>query len=111
MYREQTEAVLIMKKKIKRGARQGCMLSPDHFSFYSEMIMRILKGYPKIKVRRHNVDNLKYADDTVFVVNKEHLQRLLDIVEKENRTNSCQSKYECQQITIFINQNKLKQMY
>ena len=26
-------------KKIKRGVRQGCVLSQDHFSLYSEMIM------------------------------------------------------------------------
>ena len=46
-----------LKKKIKRGVRQGCVLSPL-FSLFSEIVMRNVKGYPGIKVGGHNVNNL-----------------------------------------------------
>ena len=42
------------------------MLSPDLFSLYIEVIMRNLERYPRMKVRGHNVNNLRYADDTVW---------------------------------------------
>ena len=42
--------------------------------------MRNLEGYPTIKVGRHNLNNLRYAEDTVLIAqNNEDLQQLLDI--------------------------------
>ncbi|GFO19236.1 LOW QUALITY PROTEIN: tigger transposable element-derived protein 6 [Plakobranchus ocellatus] len=54
MYWEQTAAMRIENKTstfqdIKRGVRQGCVLSPDLFSLYSEIIMRNLENHPGIK--------------------------------------------------------------
>ena len=73
-------------EKIKCGARQGCVLSPDLFSPCREMIMRNLEGYSRIKVGGHNVNNTRYTDDTLLIAeNKEDLQQLLDIVEEESR--------------------------
>ena len=41
-------------------------------------------GYPGFKVRRHKVNDLKYADDTVLIAqNKEDLPGLLYIVKEE----------------------------
>ena len=71
-------------EKIKRGVREGCVLSPDLFFFYSEIIMRHLEGYPRIKVGGHNGNDLRYADDFGLIAEtKEDLQQLLDIVEEE----------------------------
>ena len=48
-------------KKIKCGATQGRVLSPDLFSPYNDIIMQNLEGYPRIKVGGHNVHHLRYA--------------------------------------------------
>ncbi|GFO24342.1 retrovirus-related pol polyprotein from type-1 retrotransposable element r2 [Plakobranchus ocellatus] len=71
---------------IKRGVRQDCVLSPDLSSLYSEIIMRNLENHPGIKVGGQNINNLRYADDTVLIAeNKEDLQKFLNIVEEESR--------------------------
>ncbi|GFO45488.1 retrovirus-related pol polyprotein from type-1 retrotransposable element r2 [Plakobranchus ocellatus] len=91
MYWEQTAAMRIENKTstfkdIKRGVRQGCVLSPDLFFLYNEIIMRNLENHPGIKVGGQNINNLRYADDTVLIAeNKEDLQKLLNIVEEESR--------------------------
>ena len=72
---------------IKRGVRQGCVLSPDLNSLFSEIFMRTIKNLPGIGVGGVNVKNLRYADDTVLIAkNKEDLKALvtqLDSVSKK----------------------------
>ena len=51
--------------------------------------MKNLKGYLGSKVEGNNVNNLRYADDTVCISEyKENLQQLYDIVEEESRKKS-----------------------
>ena len=70
---------------IKRGIRQGCVLSPDPFPIYSEIIMRAIEGMPGIKVGGYNMNNIRYADDTVlFADNENELQETLDTVVRES---------------------------
>ncbi|GFO06013.1 endonuclease-reverse transcriptase [Plakobranchus ocellatus] len=127
MYWEQTAAMRVENKTstfqdIKRGVRQGCVLSPDLFSLYSDIIMRNLGNHPGIKVGGQNKNNLRYADDTVLLAeNKEDLQKLLNIVEEENRKKGLElnskktevmvisRKQESPKCDIFINEVKLKQ--
>ena len=66
--------------EIKRGVRQGCVLSPDLFSLYSEMIMREVKDMDGIKVNGENITNVRYADDTALIADSE--KKLQDIVDK-----------------------------
>jgi hypothetical protein len=70
---------------IKRGVRQGCVLSPDFFNIYSEMILRSLEDVEGVKIGGYNCNNLRYADDTVLIAgNEENLQKMIDTVSRES---------------------------
>ena len=90
IYWEQTAAMRIGNdlsafQDIKRGVRQGWVLSPDLFSIYSEITMRALEGMPGIKVGGYNMNNIRYADDTVRIADNENeLQEMLDTVVRES---------------------------
>ena len=90
IYWEQTAAMIIGNdlsafQDIKRVVRQGCVLSPDLFSIYSNIIMRALEGMPGIKVGGYNMNNIRYADDTVLISdNVKELQEMLDTVVRES---------------------------
>ena len=77
-----------LKQKLKHSIREGWVLSPDFLSLYSAMIMRnLVEEYLGINVGGHNVNNLRYADDTVLTVeDKGDMQRLLDIVEMKKKS-------------------------
>ncbi|GFS25466.1 endonuclease-reverse transcriptase [Elysia marginata] len=91
IYWKQIAAVRIKNEtstfqNIKRGVRQGCVLSPDLFNLYSETILRNLESNPGLKIGGRMINNLRYADDTVLVAeNEEDLQNLLDIVVRGSK--------------------------
>ncbi|KAK3773584.1 hypothetical protein RRG08_022293 [Elysia crispata] len=100
IYWEQKAAVRVEEERsnfqnIKRGVRQGCVLSPDLFSLYSEMIMRQIEEIEGLKIGGHNINNIRYADDTVLTADsEEELQELLNKVveESENKGLELNSK-------------------
>ena len=67
--------------QIGKGERQGCILSPCLFNLYAEYIMRnarLGEAQTGIKIARRNINNLRYADDTILMAeSKEELKRLL----------------------------------
>ena len=55
--------------QIGKGVRQGCILSPCLFNFYAEYIMRnarLEEAQAGIKIAGRNINNLRYADDTIL---------------------------------------------
>ena len=53
--------------QIGKGVRQGCILSPCLFNFYSEDIIRnagLDEAQAGIKIVGRNINNLRYADNT-----------------------------------------------
>ena len=68
--------------QIGKGVRQGCILSPCLFNFYTEYIIRnarLEEAQAGIKIGRRNINNLRYADDTTLMAeSKEELKSLLN---------------------------------
>ena len=70
------------------GVHQGCILSPCLFNFYAEYIMQntgMDETQAGIKIARRNINNLRYADDTMFMAeSEEELKSLLMKVKEES---------------------------
>ena len=75
--------------QIRKGVRQGCILSTCLFSLYAEYIMRntgLDEAQAGIKVARRNINNLRYADDTTLMAEiEEELKSLLMKVKEESQ--------------------------
>ena len=127
MYWKQTAAIRIENKigkyqQIKKGVRQGCVLSPDLFSLYSEIIMRAIENMPGISIGGYNINNVRYADDTVIIANSEkELQAMMDVITDQSQNKGLSlnnkktevmviSKKSCPKCVIKINGTTLKQV-
>ena len=65
----------------------GCLLSPCLFNLYAEYIMRnagLDKTETGIKLHGKNINNLRYADDTILMAESEELKSLLMKVKVES---------------------------
>ena len=58
-------------------------MSTDLFNLYSEMIMREIKELEGIRLNGYNINDIKYADDTVFFADSEgKLYGLLNVLNE-----------------------------
>ena len=75
-------------KQLGKGVFQGCILSPCLFNLYAEYIMRnagLEEAQAGIKTTRRNINNLRYADDTILMAeSEEELKSLLMKVKEES---------------------------
>ena len=74
--------------QIGKGVCQGYILSPCLFNFYAEYIMRIAgldEAQAGIKIAWRNINNLRYADDTILMAdNEKELKNLLMKVKTQS---------------------------
>ena len=77
--------------QIRKGVRQGCILSPCLFNFCAEYIMRnsgLDEAQAGIKIAGRNINNLRYANlryDTILIEESEaKLKSLLMKVKEES---------------------------
>ena len=74
--------------QIKKGVRQGCILSPCLFNLNAEYLMRnagLEEAQAGIKIARRNINSLIYADDTTLMEeSEEELKSLLMKVKEDS---------------------------
>ena len=74
--------------QIGKGVCQGCIWSPCLFNFYAEYIMwnaGLAEAQAGIKTAGRNINNLRYADDTILTAeSEEELKSLLMKVKEES---------------------------
>ena len=107
----------------QRGVRQGCILSPILLNIYSEEIFNQISEITNIgiQVNGRSINNIRYADDTVLIVEREQdLQTLQDKVNEASnslglRINKTKTKVmkiskTHTNIDIKLNDTKLEQV-
>ena len=81
-----TESGMTSEFKIKKGVRQGCVLSPNLFNLYSEKIFREVEDMKGVNIGGVNINNLRYADNTVLLAEGPmFLQALLTAVNEKGK--------------------------
>ena len=59
--------------QIGKGVHQGCILSPYLLNLYAEYIMqnaRLNEAQAGIKTAEKNINNLRYADDSILMAER-----------------------------------------
>ena len=87
--KQQLELDMEQQTSSKSGKEllQGCILSPCLFNFYAEYIMRnagLEEAQTGIKIAGRNLNNLRYADDTILMAESKELKNLLMKVKEES---------------------------
>ena len=80
--------------QIGKEVHQGCIFSPCLFNLYAEYIMRnaeyimrnaeLDESQAGIKIAWRNINNLRYADDNMLMVESKELKSLLMKVKQES---------------------------
>ena len=89
--------------QIGKGIHQGCILSPCLFNLYAEYIMRnagLEKSQAGIKTAGRNINNLRYADDTTLMAER----------EEEPKSLLMKVKVESEKVGLKLNIQKTKIM-
>ena len=83
--------------QIGKGVHQGCILPPCLFNLYAEYVMQnagLDEAQAGIKIAGRNINNLRYADDTILMAeSKEELKNLLIKVKQESEKSWPETQY------------------
>lgn len=96
------DGTLSKKCSIRKGVRQGCILSPLLYNIYSELIMRhTLEGWKGgVKIGGRRFSNMRFADDTLLIANTSN-----ELLELVGRLEEASHEYG-----LKVNVNKTKVM-
>ena len=87
--------------RIEKGIPQGCLLSLCLFNLHAEHIMKnagLDKLQAGIKIGGRNINNLRYADDTMLMAeSEEELKSLLMKVKEQSGKDGLKLKQQQQQ--------------
>ena len=105
------------------GLRPGCVLSTYLFNIYTEFIFRESNHMKGITIHGHNINNLRYADDTALVATSQNdLQEIvtkvkvesgragLDMNVKKTKTMIISRDPERKKVEIKVNNETLQQV-
>ena len=77
---------MISEFEIKKGVRQGCVLSPHLFNLYTEKIVREVEDMQGVNIGGVNINNLRCADDTVLLAEGPmFLQAILTAINEKGK--------------------------
>ena len=83
--------------QIRKEVCQGCIFSPCLFNLYAEYIMRnfgLDEAHPGIKIAGRNINNLRYAEVTTLMAEREEkLKSLLMKVKEESEISGLNSTF------------------
>ena len=93
LYADQEATVRTIHQKtdrfqIGKGVCQGCILSPCSFNLYPEYIMSnagLDEAQAGIKIAGRNINNLRYADDTTLMAERELKSFLMKVKEESEK--------------------------
>ena len=90
--------------QIGKGVCQACILSPCLFNFCAEYIMRntgLEETQAGIKIAGKNINNLRYADDTLMAESEEELKSLLMKIKEESEKVGLKLNIQKTKIMVF----------
>jgi hypothetical protein len=96
-------------QQIKKGVRQGCILSPDLFLMYSEITMRENREMPGISIEGHTINNVRFFNDTVLIPNtEENLQELMNIINTQSIMKRLSLNFDKTETMIISKKNSIE---
>ena len=78
--------------QIGKGVYQGCILSPCLYNFYAKYIMQnagLDEAQAGLKIAGRNINNLRYADDTILLTESEEELKTFLMKVKEKSEKAC----------------------
>lgn len=97
--------------EVKKGVRQGCVLSPLLFNLYIANVDRYMKrkGLGGVPLGKNRIWSLAYADDTVLLVkNREALIEMMAIFKKFCKDRDLILNTEKTKVVVFNRKRKEK---